>query len=256
MDMAPDDDNLPRGGAPPNPPPRDAARAVEARAQFNANDFLAIVSHDLHRPLTSILAAAALIRENASRSDAPGRVQRWADELLASAADMERLIQDLEADHLDDGQLRMSPSHLDVAEIAEHVTDVFAPLAADRSITLSRDIKGPLPLYADGVRLVQVLSNLLDNAIQFTPHGGCVRVRAASQGYNHVISVIDTGVGIPKAELTGIFTARRTRGPNDRPTWRLGLFSSRRIIEAQGGRIWAEGQPGVGSTFYFTLPSA
>jgi signal transduction histidine kinase len=227
-----------------------------AWAEFNANDLLAMVGHDLRAPLTSMIAVAGLIRANACRPDAPDRVRRWADDLLESAGQMERLIQDLEADRLDEGELRLSLSLLDVAAVADHVADAFTPLAAARSIVLSRDIAGPLPLYADGVRLTQVLSNLVDNAIQFTPPGGCVRVRAACQGFDHVVSVIDTGVGIAKDELTGVFAARRTRGPSGQPTWRVGLFSSRQIIEAQGGRIWAEGQLGVGSTFYFTLPAA
>jgi signal transduction histidine kinase len=104
------------------------------------------------------------------------------------------------------------------------------------------------------LRLVQVLSNLLDNAIQFTPERGRVRVRAACAGGDCMISVIDTGIGVPKAHLTSIFSARRSRGPSEQPTWHLGLFCSRGIIEAHDGRIWAEGQMGVGCTFFLTLP--
>jgi chemotaxis family two-component system sensor kinase Cph1 len=236
--------------------PTGAELAIAARREFNANDFLAIVSHDLRAPLRAMIAIAGLIRENAGREDAAASTQAWVDELLESVAIMDRLIQDLECENLDDGELRISRTRLELGALVEHVTDVFAPLAAAKSIVLSRDIARPLPVNGDGSRLLQVLCNLVDNAIQFTPAGGCVRVCAARAGRDHVVSVVDTGVGIPKDALRTIFAARRTRGPSDPPTWRLGLYCSRRIVEAHDGRIWAEGQVGVGSTFYFTLPAA
>ena len=252
--MASDESIPPRGSA--AVPPVDAARAVEMRGQFNTNDFVAMVSHDLREPLRTMADLAARIRDGAP-SDGADTLRTWADALLASTKDLDRLIRDLSADTLDDdGALRLSPARHDVAALVDHVVDVFLPLASVKEIVLSRDINGPLPVNCDGTRLLQVLCNLVDNAIQFTPSGGCVRVRAARQGSECVVAVIDTGVGIPKAALTSVFDPLVAAGPNEQPTWHLGLNASRGIIEACDGRIWAEGEPGAGSTFYLTLPLA
>jgi signal transduction histidine kinase len=233
-----------------------AGRTVAARREFNANDFLAIVSHDIRTPLMAMIRAAGLIRAHAGGPGSARRVQRWAEDLLGSAGDMESLIADLEAGAIENGDILIARTSVDVAMLVGHVADAFVPLAEAKSIVLSRDIAAPLIVNCDAARLLQVLANLIDNAIQFTPAGGCIRVRAACEGGDCVVSVIDTGIGIPKAELTFIFMARRSHGPGDHPTWRLGLYCSRRIIEAHDGRMWAEGQVGVGSTFYCTLPMA
>jgi two-component system sensor histidine kinase BaeS len=252
MDMASDENIPPRGSA--ADPPVDAARAAEMRTQFNANDFVAMVSHDLREPLRTMADLAARIRDGA-QSDAADTLRSWADALVASTKDLDRLIRDLSADTLDDdGALRLSPARLDVAALVDHVVDVFLPLASVKQIVLSRDINGPLLVTCDGTRLLQVLCNLVDNAIQFTPSGGCVRVRTARQGPECVVAVIDTGIGIPKSALMSVFDPLVSVGPNEQPTWRLGLNASRGIVEACDGRIWAEGETGVGSTFYMTLP--
>jgi signal transduction histidine kinase len=256
MDMASDDSNAPppmaAGG--PGDSPGDAVRAVEGRAEFNANDFVAMVSHDLRQPLRAMAGLATRIRDGAAGDET--RVLRgWAEDLLESAGDLDRLIGDLADDTLDgEGTLRMSPATIDVSAVVGHVADVFVPLAAAKSIALSRDISGPLPVTCDPTRLLQVLCNLVDNAIQFTPAGGRVRIRAARQGGECVIAVIDTGAGIPKEALQSVFSSRRAAGVNERPTWRLGLYCSRGIVEAHDGRLWAEGEGGAGSTFYLTLP--
>jgi signal transduction histidine kinase len=256
MDMASDDSN-----APPSLPAiapadgwRDAARAVNGRTEFNANDFLALVSHDLRQPLRAMAGLAKRIRDLAA-GDETGVLRGCADDLLASADDLERLIGDLADDTLDgNGALRMSPAQIDVSSLVAQVADVFVPLAAAKTLVLSRDINGPLPVTADRMRLLQVLCNLVDNAIQFTPAGGCVRIKAARQGGECVVAVIDTGTGIPKQALQSVFTSRLAVGPDERPTWRLGLYCSRGIVEAHDGRLWAEGESGAGSTFYLTLP--
>jgi len=254
--MAADETNAahPLAGGAPADPRGDAARAVTARAEFNANDFLALASHDLRQPLRTIAVLAARIRDRA-RGDATIAIRAWAEDLLDSAGNLDRLIGDLADDTLDgDGELRLSLAPVDVSSLVAHVADVFVPLAAAKTLVLSRDITGPLPVTADRTRLLQVLCNLVDNAIQFTPAGGCVRVKAAQQGRECVIAVIDTGVGIPKQALQSVFSSRRATGRDERPTWRLGLCCSRGIVEAHDGRLWAEGESGAGSTFYVTLP--
>jgi signal transduction histidine kinase len=255
MDMAADDSTVPSAKRPaPQNRALSRARVLAAqRAEFNVYDFVAIVSDDLRVPLRAMAELAMRIRNHADGEGADA-IHGWAGDLLNSADSLERMIGDLAADSIGDGGLRLSRADVDMALLVAHVADVFAPLAAIKSIALSRDIAGPLNVHCDESRLVQVLANLVDNAIQFTPQGGCVRVRAAREGSDCVVSVIDTGIGIPKSELTSVFAPIRALGPSEQPTWRLGLYSSRGIVEAHNGRIWAEGEAGCGSTFYLTLP--
>src|SRR3954463_7932728 len=234
MDITSDDTNAPPrvpAGAPADPR-HEAARAVAGRHEVNTNDFLALVSHDLRQPLRTMAGLATRIRDGAA-GDETGGLRGWAEDLLTSAADLDRLIGDLADDTLDrEGALRMVPAQIDVSIVVAHIADVFTPLAAAKSIVLSRDINGPLPVTCDRSRLLQVLCNLVDNAIQFTPPGGCVRIKAARQASECVIAVIDTGAGIPKHALQSVFTSRRVAGLDERPTWSLGLCCSRGIVEA------------------------
>jgi len=106
----------------------------------------------------------------------------------------------------------------------------------------------------DPHRMLQVLSNLIQNAIKFTPEGGSIRISATRVGTLYQVSVSDTGIGIPAGELTAIFERFRQLDRSDRTGLGLGLYISRWIVEAHGGKIWAESQLGRGSTFHFTLP--
>jgi len=230
------------------------------RREFSSrSDFLAIVSHDLRGPLTSIALGSTLIarlarsggdsRELSDIGDAADRIQR-------SAAVMQRLINDLlDVASFEDGKLRVAASPHDVGPLIAHAVDLFRPLAAAKSLAL--DIVGP-PVPVVGVfdpdRMLQVLSNVLQNAIKFTQAGGAVRVRAASAGRECVIAVSDTGIGISDAELPKIFERFRQLD-DDRAGLGLGLYISKWIVDAHGGRIWADSRRGAGSTFYIALPA-
>ena len=106
----------------------------------------------------------------------------------------------------------------------------------------------------DPHRLFQVLSNLIHNAIKFTPEGGAIRLRVARVAGSCQVSVSDTGVGVPEGDLTSIFERFRQLDRGDRTGLRLGLYVALWIVEAHGGRIWAESAVGSGTTFHFTLP--
>jgi signal transduction histidine kinase len=233
-----------------------AAMNMVAHAEVNANDVLSIVSHDLLAPLTAITGVATLIRGDACLRTADRQLQVWAEDLVRSASHMERLIRDLEFDVFESGQLRLMTEHQSLAPIVHQTIDVFLPLAAAKSIGLTTDIAGSVMVNGDAARIFHVLSNLVDNAIKFTPAGGLVRVRVSRRICDCMVAVIDTGAGIPKANLASMFaplTQREAGEPNRRA---LGLYVSRLIVEAHGGRIWAETEARVGSTLYFTLPAA
>jgi signal transduction histidine kinase len=168
---------------------------------------------------------------------------------------MARLISDLlDFRSFEDGQLRVSAERHDLkAEIRRAVED-FRVLARSKSLSLDADLPDEAAIAKfDPARIHQVLSNLLDNALKFTPPGGSIRVRVRRSGPEYIVAVEDTGIGIPEEALTSIFERFERLGA-DRTGLGLGLYISSWIVEAHGGRMWAESELGVGSTFYFTLP--
>jgi two-component system, chemotaxis family, sensor kinase Cph1 len=222
------------------------------RAEFQANDLLAIVSHDLLAPLTAMTGNAALIRENVP-AEGDRSLYTWAEDILRSAGVMERLIRDLEVAKFD-AAYPVGDVH-DVAVLIGHAVDIFRPIADAASLALTSEVAGPLMACVDSPKLFEVLAHLIENAIKFTPAGGSVRIAAARRDVDCVISVADTGVGIPDARLTTIFEPFHDPGAGARARG-VGLYISRWIVEAHGGRIWTTSQEGVGSVFYFTLPLA
>jgi signal transduction histidine kinase len=223
---------------------------TSVRTEFQANHLLSIVGHDLRASLTAMTGSAALIRERAP-VEADRSLHGWADDILRSADTMERLIQDLEVTTFE-APPPIGDVH-DVAELIGHVVEIFRPLAVDASLALTSEVAGPLMARYDAPKIFEVLAHLIENAIKFTPAGGSIRIAAARQDPDCVISVADSGVGIPDAALPTIFEPFRESNGERRPRG-VGLSIARWIVEAHGGRIWAISQVGVGSAFYFTLP--
>jgi signal transduction histidine kinase len=230
--------------------------AHTARSVATRNEFIGIVSHDLRGPLMTISAVAALMEQQAPTDETGQRIRAWADRVRRSVDVMERLINDLlDFNCFEDGQLQVAAERLDIRSLIHAAMDAFHGVALAKGLSLEAD----LPAYSvvtkhDPHRMLQVLSNLLQNAIKFTAEGGAIRIRVARAGTFCQVSVSDTGVGIPDGELSEIFERFRQLNPTDRTGLGLGLYISRWIVEAHGGRIWAESQVGVGTTIHFTLP--
>jgi signal transduction histidine kinase len=230
------------------------------RREFaSRNEFLAIVSHDLRGPLSSIALASGLIgrlSHDAANARVPRQIKDAAERIQRSASVMERLIDDLlDFASFEDGKLRVAAEEHDAGALVERVVDVFRPVAAAKSVTLEVSLP-PTPVHGifDPDRMLQVVSNVLQNAIKFTSAGGTVRVRAARAGRECVIAIADTGIGISESELPKIFDRFR-QVDGGRGGLGLGLYISKWIVEAHGGRIWVDSHPGDGSTFYVALPA-
>lgn len=171
---------------------------------------------------------------------------------------MDRLISSLlDLSKLNAGKLRVTPQPGDTAEVVREAVEMFRPVALAKSIALTlTGAYGPLIAKIDHDRIFQVLSNLLSNAIKFTPEAGEIFVSAtAIDGVVQVV-VRDTGAGIPEGDLERVFECYLQLDGSGKDGLGLGLFISKAIIQAHGGRIWAASRPGAGSTFSFTVPEA
>lgn len=235
----------------------DNARLYEiARQATRARDnVLGIVSHDLRNPISAIAMCARALEEN------PPADRGERDKLLVtireSARWIDRLIQDLvDVANIERGELSLSVAPQDASQIVLQARHMFEVEANQHGISLDISLPTNLPRVAgDSARLVQVLGNLLRNAIKFTPNGGRITLSASRNGSGVTFSVCDTGVGIPAANLARIFDrywqsadGARTKGSG------LGLSIAKAIVEAHGGELTVESTPGSGTQFTFTVP--
>lgn len=229
---------------------------AEAQAAIRArDDVLGIVAHDLRNPVGTIRMAAELLSE----LELPVETRRKHCGIIIRAADrMNGLIQDLlVVSSIEAGRLSIVPDVLDVPPLLDEVRDMFRVQAEARLQSLHVDCSTTLPkVRADRDRILQVFSNLIGNAIKFTPEGGriTIAVEPAEDGVR--FSVSDTGRGIPAEELPHVFDRFWQSKQTRRGGAGLGLTITRGIVEAHHGTITVSSTPGVGTTFTFTLPSA
>ncbi len=226
------------------------------------NQFLSHVSHELRTPLTCIHQYVTLLLDGLAGPVAPEQSDHLKT-VLKSVNQLHAMIRDLlEATRAETGKLRVEPRCVALAELVQQAVAMLRPTAEEKKIGLEVGMDQRLPLVrADPDRVLEVLINLLDNAIKFTPPEGSVVVKAcmveADPGYVY-ISVSDTGRGIGPEAKSLIFE-RLYQDPNavdnNRAGLGLGLFICREIIRLHEGRIWVSSEPGQGSTFTFTLPT-
>ncbi|UQA58825.1 ATP-binding protein [Polyangium aurulentum] len=229
--------------------------AEAQRASRVREEILAIVSHDLRNPLTSILTGAGMLLRDVSAGRA---VLKRAEMIQRAAQRMNNLIEDLlDFARIQSGQLKVEPTIVEPEALLQETVDAFEEIARERSVILQFDAADPMPrVHCDPKRVLQVLSNLVGNAVKLVPAAGSVALRARRAGEQVVLSVIDSGPGIPAEDLPHVFD-RYWRGKNTKYKGSgLGLSIAKAIVEAHGGRIWAESEVGVGSTFSFSLPVA
>jgi two-component system, sensor histidine kinase and response regulator len=231
------------------------ALAREAEAATRTRDeVLATVSHDLRNPIGTIFMSASLLLE--TELPAP-TVQQQLEIIRRTAERMNVLLQDLlDASKMAAGQFSVAPQPERVESLLTDVRDLLEPLAERSGVSLVEETRvGRLEVLADRARIHQVFSNLIGNAVKFTPEGGRVTVSSEREGGEIVFSVADTGSGIAPDHLPHIFDRYWQAGERKGGSG-LGLAIAKGFVEAHGGRIWAESRLGRGTTFYFTLPIA
>ena len=224
-------------------------RARSDDALSHRDDFLGIVSHDLRNLLGGIVMSAEVLTRNAAAAVEAARIQRY-------AARMNRLIGDLlDVVSIDAGELSVIPAMADFGVVVREAVDMFRASASARRIRLDIEkLEAPAMIAYDHDRMLQVLANLITNAIKFTPEGGRIGLRCEASEAELHLSMTDTGPGIAEDVLEQVFERFWQVGANDRRGLGLGLYISRCIVEAHGGTIHAHTEPGQGATVTFTLP--
>ena len=224
--------------------------------EASRRDLVANVSHELKTPITAIRAHLENLLDGVERTE-PGDLQV----MLAQSERLGRLVEQLlDLSRLESGEVPLRREEVALAPLVAQVVSEIEVACADRDVALTSDLPEDLPaIEADPERVHQVLFNLVDNAVRFTPEGGAVRIEAERHDGSVEVSVADTGVGIPEAALPRLFErfyrvdSSRARGDGGTG---IGLAIARSVVEAHGGTIRAESEPGHGSTFTFDLPLA
>jgi signal transduction histidine kinase len=232
-------------------------RAEADAAISNSDQLLATVSHDLRSLLGGLLLNAELMVERAPDGVAGDEMRKYAGMSHRLVTRMSRLVQDLvDLASISAGRLAIIHERVELDAIVRDVLDAFEPLAAGKGITLVADAEGrPLDAQLDGDRILQVLANLVSNAVKFTPPEGRITLAIRCEADEIRFAVSDTGMGIPEGELASVFE-RFSQVNSDRRGLGLGLYISKSIVEAHGGKMWVESQLGAGTTFYFTVPAS
>ena len=231
------------------------ARLTAEAATAAKSEFLATMSHEIRTPMNGMLVMAELM----ASADLAPRMRRNAEVLLSSGRTLLAIINDiLDFSKIEAGKLELEFVPVRVHEVVDHVLKLFAARAGERGLDMAAHVAGDVPeiIAADPVRLTQILSNLVNNALKFTERGG-VLIRIGFSDARLRIEVVDTGIGIPEAKLATIFeafsqadasTTRRFGGTG------IGLTICRRLVTAMGGEIAAASTHGEGTTFMVVIP--
>ncbi|HVD12616.1 MAG TPA: GAF domain-containing sensor histidine kinase [Gaiellaceae bacterium] len=231
---------------------------VERDLEAAKSDFIATVSHELRTPMTAVLGAAkTLLRDDIALS--PERRQQLLEMIGAQGTRLTQITEEvLLANRLDRGDLRVDRERVDLAELVREAVEAMRERLPE-SVSLSMSTNGAAAALGDRGRIEQVLVNLIDNAIRYSPEGGEVVVRTAHSEASVRVEVADEGIGIPLAEQGSVFEKFYRGDPQHRAVpggTGLGLYISRELVRRMGGTIGVRSRPGEGSTFFFELPRA
>lgn len=230
---------------------RKAVSAARAREEL-----LATVSHDLRSPLHTIVFSAALLEKT---SPAPHEA-RHLERIRRTAEYMDHLLADLvDSAKIEEHRFLVDRAPCAVAPLVLDVVEMMSPLAARKSIRLETDLEADAASsigWMDRARMSQVLTNLLGNAVKFTPEGGSIVVRAELRAGSVIFSVRDSGAGMPQEDLGRVFDRYWQARQTAKLGTGLGLFIARGIVTAHGGTIWAESELGAGSSFFVSIPTS
>ena len=226
-----------------------------AAAVLLRDEFMAIISHDLRTPLNVIAINAARLGKMVPAGEGADQIRKMCVQIEGAAGRVGRMVDDLlDAERMALAKLRLPARPGDLRDLAREAIELVIPLVEAQGISLAATLpEHPVVTSFDRDRMLQVFSNLLANAVKFTPKGGMVQLAMEAHDGLVRVSVSDTGPGIPGEQHERVFR-RFTQVGASRGGVGLGLYIARRIVEAHGGKIGLVSRPGEGSTFFFTLP--
>jgi len=221
------------------------------------SEFVSLVSHELRAPLTNVRGAIELMEGGCPALNPT--CTRMFKIVSAQIGRLGRMVDDvLNVSRIETGGLTLARAAVDVVWVADRVVDEFAARHAWRKFRRPRGTNHPR-LWADADRLHEVIANLVDNAVKYSPEDGEVAVAVEVRDKEAVVSVSDCGPGIPPEEQSRVFERFHRLDSSDAKEtygYGLGLYLCRRLVEVMDGRIWVESEPGHGATFRFALPLA
>jgi signal transduction histidine kinase len=222
------------------------------------DDMIGIVSHDLRNPVNAVKMLTGVMLDRSNGEPLSPEVGNYASVIRQAAEQMDELIQDLlDVTRVEAGRLAVSAKRENTEEMLSDTLRMLAPVAGEKGISLRLNAPDDLPdVMADRDRFGQAISNLVGNAVKFSVPGSEILVRIAVLDKELLFSVSDKGQGMTAEQLAHAFDRFWQSSRTDRQGAGLGLAITKGIVDAHGGRIWAESSPGRGSTFYFTLPVA
>jgi PAS domain S-box-containing protein len=232
------------------------AKEEAERASKFKDQFLSTMSHELRTPLNAVLGFSDLLADE-RYGTLNDRQQRYVSHIHTGGKHLLKLISDiLDLSKIEAGRMELTREHVTVAPAFAEVINALSPLAEKKSQVLLQRVETHLQVHADAMRFKQVLTNLVGNAIKFTPEGGRIELVARQVDDQVRIEVRDNGPGIPPEEQQQIFEAffRLAQTGNATEGTGLGLAITARLVELHGSKLGIESQPGEGACFYFSLP--
>lgn len=233
------------------------AHSATKKALLTRDDILAIVSHDLRNPIGTVLSCSSLLLEKQVFFHLGSETERWIRIIKRNAESALSLIRNLlDMESLAHGKFTLTKSEVDICELIQHLAEDFDNEARVRFINLKIHLEDDtLRVICDRERILQVLSNLVGNAMKFTPKHGSVTLEARrNDAHNIDVSITDNGAGIPIEMRSLIFERFSQLGASDQSGLGLGLYIAKEIVEAHYGQLSMDSAEGGGSRFTFTLP--
>lgn len=222
------------------------------------NQFLAKMSHELRTPLNSIIGYTDLVLEGLYGDLSDQQADRL-QKVLRNGRNLLNLINDiLDLSHIEIGQIVLYPEPVSTQDLLESVVSVVQPQMESKGLALLREYDSASPIFVDRMRAQQIITNIMSNAVKFTPNGH-IRIQAQDENGNVHITIEDTGIGIPEDKMHRVF--QEFRQIDNAPTREyggtgLGMSITRRLVEMSGGKIWVESKLDAGTTFHLLLPNA
>jgi signal transduction histidine kinase len=231
----------------------------EKQLEQMKDDLVSMIVHDLKNPLAGVIGFAEIVHAKAKKQGLED-FERFLSKILYQANTLHEMVNNiLEVHKMEDGTMEIEKDVTNLEELVNNAIRQVEMSAKQKGITISKELTTELPpVFVDRTKIIRLFANILSNGIKYTPEQGQIRIHTALQDDVILTEISDTGKGIPSQYLDTIFDRfaqidRKKQGKA--ASVGLGLYFCKLVVEAHGGKIWAESKEGKGSTFYFTIPN-